>query len=87
MEVAKRILKRIISSKRVWALAAGLITPLLNEWLGLGLSEAEVVAMIGAIIAAIVGDSVRPIDPEKAGEDEEIRETIRERIKNRLGRG
>lgn len=86
MDVAKRIIRRLLASKRIWALAAALITPLLNEWLGLGLTEAEVVAMIGAIIAAILGDSVRPLDPEKAAEDEAAKESVRDRIRNRLGR-
>jgi len=86
MEVAKRVIARLLQSKRIWALAAGLLTPLLNQWLGLGLSEAEVLAVIGAIIAAILGDSVRPIDPEKDAEDQAKRDAVLDRIRNRLGR-
>lgn len=87
MQVLKRVALRLLKSKRVWALAAGFLTPLLNQYLGLGLSEAEVIAMISAIIAAILGDSLRPIDPEKAAEDDAIKETnLRDRLRDRLGR-
>lgn len=85
-----RILKRLLTSKRFIATLAAIATPLINEWTGLGLSSEDIIGIMGILAAFIIGDTVRPLDPEKDAEDrasaEEIGRRLGDRIRDRLNR-
>ncbi len=62
-EKVKEVLSRVESakpfwkSKRFWMTAAGVLIPVVNKITGLGLSESEIIPIIGAIAAYVLGKS------------------------------
>jgi len=59
-------LKKMLTSKRFWAAAAGVVVVAGKDLLGLNLSEEQVTAIAAVVVAWIVGDSIRETGTTKS---------------------
>lgn len=57
---------RLLRSKRFFLMVVGILTVVLNETFELGIPKETISQFAAIIVGFIVGDSIRPVDPEKA---------------------